>query len=129
MSWRIVSPAPASAALELAGRSSRIRRMVLAQVRAHESAALYRGDEPIVLVMFHRHGWRRTEMAVAFAEDARRHTRRIVRAAQLTLWQMADARLVVARVNPVNVQGQRMAMLIGFVPARLRTPGLWVFRR
>lgn len=127
--WRIVSPAPKTAGLELAGASSRVRRLVLDQIRHNETAVLYRGDEPVVLVMFGRHGWRRTEMAVAFGRDAAKHMRRILRAAQLTLWRMADARIIVASVNPANRAGQRMAMLTGFQPARLRKPGLWVFRR
>lgn len=127
--WRIVTPAPKSAALELGGRSARVRRMMLAQLRMADTAALYHGDEPMVLVMFARHGWRRTEMAVAFNRKSSRHMRRIIRAAQLTLWRIADARLVIAHVDPANTAGQRMAMLIGFTPARLKQPGYWVFRR
>jgi hypothetical protein len=127
--WRIVSPAPASATLELAGRSARVRRLVLAQVRTRESACIMRGDQPMLVAMFQRHGWRRTEVAMAISPDAAQHMRRILRMAQLTLWQMADARLIVAHVNPVNPAGQRMAMLIGFTPARLTRPGHWVFRR
>lgn len=128
-SWRIVSPAPASAALELAGPSTRIRRLVLAQLRTAETAALYRGDQAMAVAMFARHGWRRTEVALAISRDNARHMLRFLRMAQLTLWRMADARIIVAHVDPANAAGQRMAMLAGFSPARLRRPGLWVFRR
>lgn len=127
--WRIVSPAPRSAGLELAGARARVRRYVLAQVRLLDSVAIYRGDEVMALAMFARHGWRRTEMALALGPDAARHMRRLVRMAQLTLAGMAETQIIVARIHPANAAGQRMAMLVGFSPARLKRPGWWIFRR
>jgi hypothetical protein len=103
--------------------------MVLRQVRDVDSAAVYLGDQPMAAVFFGRHGWRRIEMALAIAPEARAHMKRLVRMAQLTLLPMADASLVVANVHPANRAGQRMAALVGFRPARLRSPGLWVLRK
>ena len=127
--WRIVSPCPRTAALDLAGAGARARRLVLRQVRDVDSAAVYLGDRPMAAVFFGRHGWRRIEMALAIAPEAAKHLKRLVRMAQLTLLPMADARLVVANVHPANKAGERMAMLVGFRPARLATPGLWVLRK
>ncbi len=126
--WRIVSPAPRAAALSLAGARARVRRMVLAQVREVESVAIYRGDEEIAVVMFGRHGWRRTEMALSLSPKAAKHMRRLVRIAHLTLSAMAETRLIVARINPANRAGQRMAAAVGFRPARLKQPGFWIMR-
>lgn len=128
-SWRIVSPAPRVAALALAGARARVRRLTLAQVRNADSAAVYRGAEPMAVVMFARHGWRRVEMALAVSPAAAPHMKRLVRMAQLTLARMAEDRLVVAYVDPANSAGRRMAMLVGFRRARLKSPALWTFRR
>lgn len=101
---------------------------MLAQVRNADSLAIYRGHEPLVVVMLGRHGWRRTEMAMAISADAAAHMHRLVRIAQLTLFRLAQDRLIVAAVSPTNRQGQRMAMLAGFRRARLKAPFLWVYR-
>ena len=127
--WRIVSPAPRTVALALAGARARVRRGVLAQVRGADSLAIYRGSEPMAVVMLARHGWRRTELAMAIAPAAAPHMRRLVRMAQLTLFRLAQDRLIVAAVDPSNQAGQRMAMLTGFRRARLKSPFLWVYRR
>jgi hypothetical protein len=127
--WRLVSPAPRSAALDLAGAIPRNRRGVLAQVRAHESVAIYRGDDCLALVMFARHGWRRTEMALAIAPAAAPHLKRLVRMAQLTLTGMAESGVIVASIHPDNRAGGRMARAVGFRPARLKRKGLWIFRK
>lgn len=127
--WKIVQPAPRTAVLELAGAGARMRRLVLRQARDVDTVAVYLGDDPMAVVYFGRHGWRRVEMALALAPQAARHMKRLVHMAQLTLLSMADARLIVANVHPANAAGQRMAMLVGFRPSRLQTPGVWVFRK
>jgi len=129
--WRIVSPAPRTATLELAGPRARARRLTLRQVREVDTAAVYLGDTPMAVVYFGRHGWRRVEMALSISPAAARLSsmRRLVRMAQLTLLPMAETALVVANVHPANQAGQQMARLVGFRPARLREPGLWVFRK
>jgi len=127
--WRIVSPAPRSAALEVGGRFSRVRAGVLAQVRQADSVAIYHGDQVLAVAMFARHGWRRVEMALAISRDAAPHMRRLIRIAQLTLPAMAETRLIVVQVRPSNVVGQRMAMLTGFRRARVKHAGLWVLER
>lgn len=129
MAWRIVSPAPRVAGLALAGGRARERRGVLAQIRKVDSVAIYRGDEPIAVAMFDRHGWKRVEMALAVAPDAARHMGRLVRMAQLTLFAMAETHLIVVSVHPANEAGQRMAALVGFRRARTKSPFLWVYRR
>lgn len=125
--WRIVSPAPRTAALELAGAQVRMRRLVLAQTRVSETVAIYRGDQPIALAFLARHGWRRVEMALALAPDAARHMRRLVRIAQLTLDRVAETRLVIVHVHPANRAGQRMAMLTGFRRATGGPVNRWVY--
>lgn len=127
--WRLVSPAPASACLQLAGPVARVRRAFLKQRREAQSVAVYRGDAVVAIVMFGRHGWRRQEMALALARDAHLHMRRLVRMAQLTLAAMAETSLIVAEVRPGNGAGERMAAMVGFVPARLARPGYWIFRK
>jgi hypothetical protein len=127
--WRIVSPAPRSAGLALAGARARVRRSVLAQIRNVQSVAIYRGDQELAVVMFGRHGWRRIEMALAIAPAGAVHMRRLVRIAQLTLLAMAETHLIVARIHPANRAGARMAMLTGFTRSRLKQPGVWIFRR
>lgn len=127
--WRIVSPAQRTAALALAGARSRVRRAVLAQVREMDSAAVYRGDDVVALVMFNRHGWRRTEMALALDPAAHKHMRRLVRMAQLTLSRVAETHLIVANIHPANAAGQRMAMLVGFRRGRVADAHVWVFRK
>jgi hypothetical protein len=126
--WRIVSPAPRTAALDLAGAQVRMRRMVLAQTRVAETVAIYRGDEPIALAFLARHGWRRIEMALSLAPDAAQHMRRLVRIAQLTLDRVAETRLVIVHVHPANRAGQRMAMLTGFRRAIGGPVNRWVYR-
>ena len=116
--WRFVSPAPRTAALCLPGARARVRRGVLRQVRDVDSVAIYRGDDEIAVVMFGRHGWRRIEMALALSPKAAKHMRRLVRIAHLTLSAMAETRLIVARINPANPAGQRMAAAVGFRPAK-----------
>src|SRR5262249_39597797 len=81
------------------------------------------------VAMFARHGWRRTEMALAIAPAAAGHMRRLVRMAQLTLSRLAETRLIVASIHPANTAGLRMAALTGFRRARMKTARLWVFRR
>lgn len=127
--WRLVSPAPLSAALEIAGAVPRVRRGVLAQVRAHESIAVYRGDLLIAVAMFARHGWRREELALGISPAAAPHMLTFVRIAQLTLARLGQDRLIVASVDPGNPAGRRMAQMIGFRPARLKSRSLWVLRR
>ncbi len=102
--------------------------MVLSQIRTVDSVAVYRGDEAIAVVMFCRHGWRRTEMALALHPDAHQFMRRLVRMAQLTLLAMAETRLIVANIKPGHSPGERMAMLVGFRRARLKQLGVWVLR-
>ena len=126
LQWRIVSPAPRVAAL---ASGERVARLTLAQVRNADSAAVYRDAEPMAVVMFARHGWRRVEMALAVSPAAAPHMKRLVRMAQLTLARMAEDRIVVAWVDPANTAGQRMAALTGFRRSRLKSPALWVFRR
>lgn len=108
---------------------SRVRAGVLAQVREVESVAIYRGDQALAVAMFARHGWRRTEMALAISRDAAPHMRRLVRIAQLTLAAMAETHLIVVHVRPSNRIGQRMAMLTGFRRARVKHAGFWIFER
>jgi hypothetical protein len=127
--WRIVSPASRAATLDLAGAGARVRRLMLAQVRYVETVGIYRGDQCMAVVYFGRHGWRRTEMALSISPAAAPHMRKLVRIAQLTLFAMADTRLIVANVHPANRAGQRMAALVGFRAARLREPGVWVLRK
>lgn len=125
--WRIVSPAPRSAALEVGGSFARVRKGVLAQVREYESVAIYRGDQALAVAMFARHGWRHIEMALAISRDAAPHMRRLIRIAQLTLPRMAETHLIIVHVRPSNAIGQRMAMLTGFRRARVKHAGIWVF--
>lgn len=127
--WRIVSPAPRIAALDLAGAGARVRRTVLAQVRTVETVAIYRGDECMAVVYFGRHGWRRTEMALSIAPSAAKHMGRLVRMAQLTLFAMAETHLIVARIRSSNHAGQRMAMLVGFHAHGHFEPGVWILRK
>ena len=117
-----------TAAMALTGPVAWIRRKVLEQVRTGHSAALYLGDDPMVLVMFGRHGWRRVEFGFAISPAAVPHMRRVVRAAQLTLAPLAQDRLVVAVIHPDNAAGQRMARLVGFRRARTKNPKFWIFR-
>ncbi|ESY21516.1 hypothetical protein X749_27865 [Mesorhizobium sp. LNJC391B00] len=124
--WRIVSPAPRIAALDLAGAGARVRRTVLSQVRNFETVAIYRGDDCMAVVYFGRDGWRRTEMALSIAPAARQHMGRLVRMAQLTLFAMAETHLIVARIRPSNHAGQRMAMLVGF---HAHKSGVWILRK
>lgn len=107
----------------------RYRRVVLQQIRNDQSIAVWRGDQCLALAMFRRDGWRRIEMALAIAPAAARHMRFLVRATQLTLRPMAETSLIVAAIHPDNDRGQRMARLVGFRPARLKSPFLWVFRK
>ena len=129
--WRIVSPAPRSAVLELAGPRARARRLTLRQQRDVDTAAVFLGDMPMAVAYFGHHGWRRIEMALSISPAAARLTsmRKLVRMAQLTLLPMAETALVVANVHPANKAGQHMARLVGFRPARLREPVLWVYRK
>lgn len=127
--WRIVSPAPRTAALDLAGAGARVRRIVLQQVRNFETVAIYRGDDCMAVVYFCRHGWRRTEMAMSIAPAAAKHMGRLVRMAQLTLFAMAETRLIVARIGRSNLAGQRMAMLVGFHAHGDFDPGVWILRK
>ncbi|MDG4894628.1 hypothetical protein P9272_13705 [Mesorhizobium sp. WSM4976] len=127
--WRIVSPAPKTAALDLAGAGARVRRIVLQQVRDFETVAIYRGDDCMAVAYFCRHGWRRTEMALSIAPAGARHMRRLVRIAQLTLFAMAETRLIVARIGRSNHAGQRMAMLVGFHAHGNFDPGVWILRK
>ncbi|CDX54559.1 hypothetical protein MPL1032_190149 [Mesorhizobium plurifarium] len=127
--WRLVSPASRAATLGLAGAGARVRRLVLAQVRNVETVGVYLGDECMAVVYFGRHGWRRTEFAMSISPAAAPHMRKLVRIAQLTLFAMADTRLIVANVHPANRAGQRMAALVGFRAARLKQPGWWVLRK
>lgn len=127
--WRIVSPAPRIAALDLAGAGARVRRTVLAQVRNVQTVAIYRGDDCMAVIYFGRHGWRRTEMALSIAPSAARHMGRLVRMAQLTLFAMAETHLIVARIRSGNHAGQRMAMLVGFHAHGNFEPGVWILRK
>lgn len=127
--WRIVSPAPRSAALACAGAGARVRRLQLKQVRDNDSVAVYRGADVLAVVYFGRHGWRRVEMALAIAPAAVPHMARLVRMAQLTLFAMAETHLIVAVIRPFNRAGQRMAMLVGFQPSRLKRRDVWILRK
>ncbi|ESY05342.1 hypothetical protein X752_25910 [Mesorhizobium sp. LNJC398B00] len=130
--WRLVSPAPRIAVLDLAGAGARVRRLVLAQARnteAVQTVAIYCGDDCMAVVYFGRHGWRRTEMALSIAPAARQHMRRLVRMAQLTLFAMAETHLIVARIRSNNHAGQRMAMLVGFHAHGNSEPGVWILRK
>jgi len=126
--WRIVSPAPPSAVLALAGAGARARRMVLAQSRHVDTAAVYRGDEPLAIAYFGRHGWRRTEMALSIAPAAAGHMKRLIRMTQLTLKAMAETHIIVTRIRRGNAAGQRMAMLVGFRRHGDFEPGVWIYR-
>lgn len=125
--WRIVSPAPATAALALAGPWPRMRRLVLAQVRSHQSAAIYRGSELLALAMFAPFDGKRLEIALAIEPVAARHMRRLVRLAHLTLTTIAQSQSIVAVVRPGNLAGERMARASGF--RAVRQTGLWIFRK
>lgn len=125
--WQLVSPAPRSALLDLAPAHARVRRLWLGQSRYAETVAVLRDDVPIAAMMFARHGWRRTEVALAAAPAAAGHMGRLIRMAQLTLFPLAETRLIVAKVHPANRAGQRMASLVGFRPAK-SPPGLWILR-
>ncbi|TIX86047.1 MAG: hypothetical protein E5V24_16545 [Mesorhizobium sp.] len=127
--WRIVSPAPRIAALDLAVAGARVRRTVLAQVRNVETVAVYRGDDCMAVIYFGRHGWRRTEMALSIAPSAAKHMGRLVRMAQLTLFAMAETHLIVTRIRGHNRAGQRMAMLVGFRAHGHFEPGVWILRK
>lgn len=125
--WRILSPAPYPAVLELARAQVRVRRLLVGQARNAETIAVYRDELPLAVVYLGPHGWRRTEMALSIAPAAAQHMRFLVRLAQMTLVGLADTRLIVASVNPANRAGQRMAVLVGFRPARTGN-ARWVFR-
>lgn len=127
--WRIVSPPPRSAVISLAPAPARVRRLFFAQAtRYAESVAVFRDDEPIAIMMLGRHGWRRTECAFAFAPAAASHIGRLVRMAQLTLLPLAETHLIVAKVNPANRVGQRLASFVGFRMAKLKRRDLWILR-
>lgn len=125
MSWRLVSPAPRSAVLDLAPAPARVRRLLLAQSRIAETVVVYRDDEPIAAMMFSNRRRGRTEVAFVSRPEAASHIGRLARMAQLTLLQMAETRVVFARVSPANRAGQRLASIVGFRPLGKR---LWIFR-
>ncbi|YBV97537.1 hypothetical protein M1D80_11850 [Phyllobacteriaceae bacterium JZ32] len=127
---RAVSPAPFAALLEAGGARSYLRRALIAQRLKTESIAFYGSDDELLAIgMLYAWRRRRVELALSIRRAALPHMRQLIRTAHLTLSQMADAGILVfCRVNPMNRAGQRMAVLVGFRPGRLKDPAIWVWR-
>lgn len=124
---RIVSPAPATAGLHLSGGVPKFRRGILAQLREHQSAAVYRGDICLAIAMFDVTHPAGTEMALSISRSAAPYLKTMIRMAQLTLTAMAETSPIVATVRPGHRPGERMAAAVGFKPSG--EPGIWIFRK
>lgn len=124
-----VSPVSPTLALEFAGSSPLRRKVFVRQCRIGTAIALFVDGIPAVLAMFDHSRARRAEMAVHFRPIAAGHMRQVIRFGQLTLGELADTGILVhARIAPTNRQGQRVAMLTGFVPGGFKDPAIWLFR-
>jgi hypothetical protein len=129
MTIRLVRPVPPSIALEFAGGRSFMRKALVHQCRRCEAVAMYDDETPLALAMLDQTRARRVEIAAVFAPAARTHMRSIIRATQLTLRGFAQNRILAwSRVSPANRLGQRLAMLIGMEPGRMRDPAIWIYR-
>jgi len=69
---------------------------------------------------------RRFEAWFTCDPDLAPYMRGFVRLAQLTLRELPDNAIVVARVDPGHAPGEKLARLIGFRPGE--KPGLWEWR-
>ncbi|WP_026782654.1 hypothetical protein [Pleomorphomonas koreensis] len=112
---RVVMPAPPSAVLEVAPPFARLRGRLLAQGRASETAAIFDGDELLVVAMIMAVDAER-ELCLGFSSRARARMRELVRLCHSTMLAYADNGVtVMVSVLPENRQGRRMAHLAGFV--------------
>lgn len=110
-------PAPPSAILEVAPPFARLRGRLLAQGRACETAAVFDGDELLVVAMILAVDDER-ELCLGFTSRARARMLDLVRLCHSTMVAYADNGVtVMASILPENRQGRRMARLAGFVPA------------
>ena len=129
MAIRFVRPVTPTVALEFAGGRSFMRKVLLMQCRRYEAIAIYDDDEPVALAMLNHERPRRVEIGAIFAPAARTRMRLVIRATQLTLRGFAQNRILAwTRVSPANPLGQRLAMLIGMEPGRMRDPAIWIYR-
>jgi hypothetical protein len=125
--WKLVTPAPRSAVLEVLPGWSHQRKAILFQARTFESTAICLGDTCHAVAMMRARSCGRVEFALVIRRSAAVHMRALIRIAQLTLSRIAQDHLVFARVHPANHQGQRMARLTGFVKHRAG-PEIWIWR-
>ena len=121
-----ISPAPFSAAFDLAGARRFARRAMTAQLRRGQSMALTADGRTIALAMLWPWTPTRTELALAISPEAAPHMRELVKIARVTLQGLTDAGIVVfSRVEPGADKGRRMARLIGMRPLGAR---VWCIR-
>lgn len=127
MEWRLVTPAPRSAVMEVLPGWSHQRKAILFQARTFDSTAILLGETCHAVAMMRDRSCGRVEFALVIRRSAGQHMRPLIRIAQLTLSRIAQDRLVFARVHPANLQGQRMARLTGFVKSKAG-PEIWIWR-
>jgi len=125
--WKLVTPAPRSAVLEVLPGWSHQRKAILFQARTFESTAIYLGETCHAVAMMRTRSCNRLEFALIIRRSAAVHMRPLIKIAQLTLSRIAQDHLVFARVHPANHQGQRMARLTGFVKHKAG-PEIWIWR-
>jgi hypothetical protein len=125
--WHLLTPAPRWAVLEVLPGWSHQRKAILFQSRTFESTAICLGETCHAVAMMRARSCGRVEFALVIRRSAAIHMRPLIRIAQLTLSQIAQDRLVFARVHPANDQGQRMARLTGFVKSRAGAE-IWIWR-
>jgi hypothetical protein len=118
MSVVVVSPAPMSAALNLAPMAARYRKAVLWQVRNYQSIGFEAAGQWIAVAMMRPRPCGRLELALLICRKAMPHMRALVRQAQLTLALLAQNYVVFAIIDTANRAGQRMAAMIGMTPVR-----------
>lgn len=129
MALATVSPVPPTLALEFAGAKPFMRKALLVQVRMSEAMAFVCDGRPVALVMLQRQRARRAELAICFTGEARRHMRRLMRFAQLTLRQITQTgTLVYVRISPANRQAGRMAAMTGFTHGGMKDPAIWFWK-
>lgn len=106
------------------------RRVLQLQRRKCQTIAYYGASgELLAIAMMYPWRARRVELAMSIQRAAVPHMLQLVKTAQLTLSQIADAGILVfARIHPLNRAGQRMARLCGFRRAKLNDQSIWIWR-
>ena len=123
-------PATIFDALEFGGSRGFLRRALLYQVRRSAVAYVVEWQgEPVALVMLDALRKRLAECAVVMTPKATKLMVPLMRAAHLTLRQIRqDGILVKVRVRPSDKRAQRLVMIAGFTPGRMRDPSVWLYR-